>query len=134
MLKSSENAIQIGGWGGGFRHQWHFFYRNDVMSTFFNFPGYLYRFVMSLAIIEISFLSFSVPLMSWGPSFNFSIWHVKLVGIDDPNHVRGRLKWFNNVSIVEMIRPHASTKNISTAFWSYPLLFFAIFSSWTIVC
>lgn len=45
-----------------------------------------------------------VPLMSWGPSFNFSIWHVKLMGIDDQEHIRGGLKWFNSYREQEAIR------------------------------
>ena len=45
------------------------------------------------------YLSFLVPIMSWGPSFNFSIWHVSLKGIDDPVTIRPCLKWYKNVSI-----------------------------------
>ena len=47
--------------------------------------------------------TFIVPLISWGPSFNFSIWHVKLTGIDDVNYVRPKLKWFHNVSLYTFI-------------------------------
>nr|4PQQ_A Chain A, Muskelin [Mus musculus] len=34
-----------------------------------------------------------VPLLSWGPSFNFSIWYVELSGIDDPDIVQPCLNW-----------------------------------------
>jgi len=37
--------------------------------------------------------------MSWGPSFNFSIWFVQLSGVDDPVIVQPSLAWFNTVSI-----------------------------------
>ena len=45
-----------------------------------------------------SFQLFSVPIMSWGPSFNFSIWFVELSGVDDPEIVQPSLTWFNTVS------------------------------------
>eukprot|EP00794_Sanderia_malayensis_P006101 gene6101-6805_t len=38
-----------------------------------------------------------VPIMSWGPSFNFSIWHVSLEGIDDIHVIRPCLKWYKTV-------------------------------------
>lgn len=40
-----------------------------------------------------------VPLQSWGPSFNFSIWHVQLTGTDDVNIVKPSIEWFNAVNI-----------------------------------
>lgn len=39
-----------------------------------------------------------VPIMSHGPSFNFSIWFVELRGVDDPEIVDPSLAWFNTVS------------------------------------
>lgn len=41
-----------------------------------------------------------VPLLSWGPSFNFSIWYVELLGKDDPMLVRSSLHSYNMVKIV----------------------------------
>lgn len=38
-----------------------------------------------------------LPLQSWGPSFNFSIWHVRLTGIDDPLIVKPSIEWVNSV-------------------------------------
>uniref|UniRef100_A0A8V5GVD8 Uncharacterized protein n=1 Tax=Melopsittacus undulatus TaxID=13146 RepID=A0A8V5GVD8_MELUD len=35
-----------------------------------------------------------VPLLSWGPSFNFSIWYAELNGIDDPDVVQSCLNWY----------------------------------------
>lgn len=40
-----------------------------------------------------------VPLQSWGPSFNFSIWHVQLTGTDDVNIVKPSIEWFSAVNI-----------------------------------
>jgi hypothetical protein len=39
-----------------------------------------------------------VPLLSWGPSFNFSIWFVELQGEDDPNLVKESVQFFHDVS------------------------------------
>lgn len=38
-----------------------------------------------------------LPLQSWGPSFNFSIWHVRLTGIDDPKIVKPCIESVNMV-------------------------------------
>ena len=45
------------------------------------------------------FLNLSVPIQTWGPSFNFSIWYVQLQGIDDSTIVKPCLNWYNTVSI-----------------------------------
>ncbi|XP_033315653.1 muskelin isoform X1 [Bombus bifarius] len=45
-----------------------------------------------------------VPLQSWGPSFNFSIWHVQLTGTDDVNIVKPSIEWFNAYRQKEVIR------------------------------
>lgn len=39
-----------------------------------------------------------LPLQSWGPSFNFSIWHVRLNGINDSKIVGPSIEWVNMVS------------------------------------
>lgn len=39
-----------------------------------------------------------VPLLSWGPSFNFSIWFVELQGEDDPTLVKESVQFFHDVS------------------------------------
>lgn len=41
-----------------------------------------------------------VPIQSWGPSFNFSIWFVKLSGIDNWDVVQPALEWFKSVSCI----------------------------------
>lgn len=41
-----------------------------------------------------------MPIQSWGPSFNFSIWYVKLMGLDDWKIVKPSLDWFNKVSSI----------------------------------
>lgn len=45
-----------------------------------------------------------LPLQSWGPSFNFSIWHVRLTGIDDYKIARPSIEWFNAYRQREVIR------------------------------
>ncbi|XP_014471613.1 PREDICTED: muskelin [Dinoponera quadriceps] len=45
-----------------------------------------------------------LPLLSWGSSFNFSIWHVKLVGIDESEIVKPCLEWVNMYRQKEIIR------------------------------
>lgn len=45
-----------------------------------------------------------VLLQSWGPSFNFSIWHVRLTGTDDPRIVKPCIDWLNWYRQKEVIR------------------------------
>ncbi|XP_037927046.1 muskelin [Hermetia illucens] len=45
-----------------------------------------------------------MPLLSWGPSFNFSIWYVELHGQDDPVYVQESLKGYNTLREIEVIR------------------------------
>ena len=45
---------------------------------------------------------FLVPIQSWGPSFNFSIWYVELQGMDDTETVGPCMNWYNTVSLYHM--------------------------------
>ncbi|KAL4226060.1 Muskelin 1 [Mactra antiquata] len=45
-----------------------------------------------------------VPIQTWGPSFNFSIWHVQLHGVDDSDVVRPCMNWYTNYREKEAIR------------------------------
>lgn len=45
-----------------------------------------------------------MPLLSWGPCFNFSIWYVELLGTDDPIYVSNSLKNYNIEREAEIIR------------------------------
>ncbi|KAL2740581.1 muskelin [Vespula squamosa] len=45
-----------------------------------------------------------LPLQSWGPSFNFSIWHVRLNGINDSKIVGPSIEWVNMYRQKEVIR------------------------------
>ena len=38
-----------------------------------------------------------VPLQSWGPSFNFSIWHVSVEGEDSTKVIEPSLAWHDQV-------------------------------------
>lgn len=40
-----------------------------------------------------------VPVLSWGPTFNYSIWYVELLGQDDPMYTSVCLKDYNKVHI-----------------------------------
>ncbi|CAG5927233.1 unnamed protein product [Menidia menidia] len=62
-----------------------------------------------------------VPLMSWGPSFNFSIWYVELHGIEDPDVVQPCLNWYSKYREQEAIRlclKHFRQHNYTEAFES----------------
>ncbi|MGH0119314.1 UNVERIFIED_CONTAM: hypothetical protein FKN15_025785 [Acipenser sinensis] len=62
-----------------------------------------------------------VPLMSWGPSFNFSIWYVELNGIDEPDVVQPCLNWYSKYREQEAIRlclKHFRQHNYTEAFES----------------
>ncbi|KAG1683384.1 Muskelin [Nymphon striatum] len=45
-----------------------------------------------------------VPIQSWGPSFNFSIWHIELEGNNDWSVVRPYLNWYSSYREKEAIR------------------------------
>ncbi|XP_034135875.1 muskelin isoform X2 [Drosophila guanche] len=45
-----------------------------------------------------------VPLLSWGPSFNFSIWYIELHGQDDPMYTCARMKNYNTLREIEIIK------------------------------
>lgn len=45
-----------------------------------------------------------VPLLSWGPSFNFSIWYIELHGQDDPMYTCARMKSYNTLRETEIIK------------------------------
>lgn len=45
-----------------------------------------------------------VPLLSWGPSFNFSIWFVELLGSDDHMFVLTSLRNYNVAREIEIVR------------------------------
>lgn len=62
-----------------------------------------------------------VPIQSWGPSFNFSIWFVELAGIDDTDLVNSCLNWFNYYREREAVRlclKHFRQHNYQEAFES----------------
>ncbi|XP_076804346.1 muskelin-like isoform X1 [Clavelina lepadiformis] len=45
-----------------------------------------------------------VPLLTWGPSYNFSIWHVKLHGVNAPEVVQPCLHWYYKYREIQAIR------------------------------
>jgi len=48
--------------------------------------------------INFFHVTLTVPIQSWGHSFNFSIWYVELQGIDEPSIVKPCMNWYNTVS------------------------------------
>lgn len=44
-----------------------------------------------------------MPLQSWGPSFNFSIWFVELIGVDSWDVVKPCMDWFSAVSNISSL-------------------------------
>uniref|UniRef100_A0A8C4QGM5 Muskelin 1, intracellular mediator containing kelch motifs n=1 Tax=Eptatretus burgeri TaxID=7764 RepID=A0A8C4QGM5_EPTBU len=67
------------------------------------------------------FFFLSVPILSWGPSFNFSIWYVELQGIDDSEVVFPCLHWYTKYREREAIRlclKHFRQHNYTEAFES----------------
>ncbi|KAG8336246.1 Muskelin 1, intracellular mediator containing kelch motif [Homalodisca vitripennis] len=60
-----------------------------------------------------------MPLQSWGPCFNFSIWFVEMNGISDPEVVEPALEWFKQYQKREAIRlclKHFRQMNYNDAF------------------
>ncbi|XP_012278648.1 muskelin isoform X2 [Orussus abietinus] len=45
-----------------------------------------------------------LPLQSWGPSFNFSIWYIRLCGMDNPRIVKPSIEWINLYRHREVVR------------------------------
>ena len=62
-----------------------------------------------------------VPIQSWRPNFNFSIWFIELKGFDDQTLVNNGIKWLNEFRQREAIRlclKHLRQKNYCEAFES----------------
>merc|ERR1719219_2143909 len=62
-----------------------------------------------------------VPLQSWGPSFNYSVWYVALFGDDNPAMTKYFLKWHHEFRERETIRlclKHFRQQNYLEAFES----------------
>lgn len=62
-----------------------------------------------------------MPIQSWGPSFNFSIWHVELRGLDGYDTVQEAAQWLQMYKERESIRiclKHLRQHNYSEAFES----------------
>ncbi|CAB3372834.1 Hypothetical predicted protein [Cloeon dipterum] len=71
---------------------------NDSVPETFTLTHEKEGFEMPCRFIKI------VPLLSWGPSFNFSIWFVELRGEDDPSLVKKSVQFFHEFKEREAIR------------------------------
>ncbi|CAH3026215.1 unnamed protein product [Porites evermanni] len=89
--------------------------RNDHIKETFNLKHELDGKMFPCNYIKI------VPILSHGPSFNFSIWFVELQGMNDPEIVEPSLAWFNTYREREAIRlclKHFRQHNYTEAFES----------------
>ncbi|XP_065066928.1 muskelin-like isoform X2 [Rhopilema esculentum] len=87
--------------------------KNDSLKETFTLKHELEKKMFPCKFVKI------VPLMAWGSNFNFSIWHVSLKGIDDPETIKPCLKWYKNYREREAIRlclKHFRQKNYIDAF------------------
>lgn len=60
-----------------------------------------------------------VPLLSWGPTFNFSIWYIELHGQDDPMYTSVSLRNYNmlrEAEIVKLCLKHFRQQGYNAAF------------------
>jgi len=60
-----------------------------------------------------------VPLQAWGPSFNFSIWYVELIGNNNWDDVQPCMNWYNTYREREAVRlclKHFRQRNYTEAF------------------
>ncbi|XP_062544151.1 muskelin isoform X2 [Armigeres subalbatus] len=73
--------------------------KNDSIPETFN----LKHRTDSGELLPIKFIQI-VPLLSWGPSFNFCIWYVELLGIEDSIFIMSNLRKYNMLREVEIVR------------------------------
>lgn len=68
--------------------------------------------------------------MSWGPSFNFSIWYIELHGIEDPDVVQPCLNWYSKVGAWSrgpfMTHVSMDTMTLTVFLWSNQISFVSI--------
>ncbi|ALC41608.1 muskelin, partial [Drosophila busckii] len=74
--------------------------KNDNIPEVFNLRCMTEDGTENLPILYLKI----VPLLSWGPSFNFSIWYIELHGQDDPMYTCARMKSYNSLREVEIIK------------------------------
>ncbi|XP_037947851.1 muskelin [Teleopsis dalmanni] len=89
--------------------------KNDAIPEVFKLRSRTEDGSENLAILFLKI----VPLLSWGPTFNFSIWYVELHGQDDPMYTSPCLKNYNKLREVEIIKlclKHFRQQGYETAF------------------
>ena len=67
--------------------------KNDNNPENFNLKHQLNRQYFPCRFIKV------VPIQSWGPSFNFSIWHIALWGDDNPEVVKTAPDWHDRFRV-----------------------------------
>ncbi|XP_028414469.1 muskelin-like [Dendronephthya gigantea] len=87
--------------------------KNDSVKETFPLRHKLGENIFPVKYIKI------VPTMTWGQSFNCSIWFVQLTGVNDPVIVKSCSNWINNYREREAIRlclKHLRQRNCTEAF------------------
>ncbi|GLV40092.1 muskelin [Carabus blaptoides fortunei] len=86
--------------------------KNDSVSETF-----VLRHTIGSGMIPIRYIKI-VPLVAWGPSFNFTLWFVEFQGIDEPNVIEWNTKYFTMYREHEIVRlclKHFRQRNYSNA-------------------
>ena len=89
--------------------------KNDSSSENFTVQHQINKQFFPVRYVKI------VPLQSWGPSFNYSVWYVALFGDDNPVMTKYFLKWHHDFREKETIRlclKHFRQQNYLEAFES----------------
>ncbi|KAI3366507.1 hypothetical protein L3Q82_000638 [Scortum barcoo] len=115
MIKLTVSGCDEGGMFSSMLHVTTAGLKNDYNKETFTLKHKIDEQMFPCRFVKI------VPLMSWGPSFNFSIWYIELHGIEDPDVVQPCLNWYSKYREQEAIRlclKHFRQHNYTEAFES----------------
>ncbi|KAK0090010.1 hypothetical protein PV325_004143 [Microctonus aethiopoides] len=74
--------------------------KNDTIAETFEIK---YRVGTDKIFYPVRYIKI-MPIQSWGPNFNFTIWYVRLMGNDDPAIVGPCINWMNQYIHNEILR------------------------------
>jgi muskelin len=92
--------------------------KNDNVPETFELKHKIYTAEDGERDIPILYIQI-VALLSFGPSFNFSIWYVELQGIENDAYVCERMAHFNDQrekQAIRLVLKHLRTKGLMTAY------------------
>lgn len=72
--------------------------KNDNINETFTL-----KYSVGDVLIPIRYIKI-VPILSWSPSFNFTIWYIEFSGDDDQVLVEDSIKRFNSVSVFKFVK------------------------------